>query len=310
MMRCILVPLDGSPFGEQILPLAAAIAAKTGAEIELVEVYHQHGHSRISDEETSFDFMIARLNEEAGVKATSTLLSGPTAEKLEAHVRETHPDCVAMTTHGRGAIARACLGSVAAQLVKHLPVPILLLRPQEVAPHPDLRSATLPKRILAPFEGTEALRPRLDRLIEWAGFLGASLTLFQAVVPVQYLATETMWTQMDLIQEEMSHSVAAARMEMEQAAELARERGIAADVKVVVSFNPATAILDEVRDSGHDLIAMGTHGRHGIALILMGSIADQVVHGSTVPILIDRAAVKPLDDLAQGDETAGLAAED
>lgn len=299
MMRRILVPLDGSPFGEQVLPLAAALAAKTGAELELVEVYHQHGHSRISDEETSFDFMIERLRGEMGVTATSTLLSGPVAEKLEAHAGKVHPDCVAMTTHGRGAIARACLGSVAAQLVKHLTVPILLLRPQEIAPHPNLRSATLPKRILAPFEGTEALQPRLDRLIEWAGFLGASLTLFQAVVPVQYLATETMWTQMDLIQDEMSHSVAAARTEMEQAANLAKERGIDAEAKVVVSFNPATAILDEAKRTGHDLIAMGTHGRHGIALILMGSIADQVVHNAAVPILIDRAAVKSMDALAE-----------
>jgi nucleotide-binding universal stress UspA family protein len=50
----------------------------------------------------------------------------------------------------------------------------------------------------------------------------------------------------------------------------------------------ARAILDEARDSGADLIIMGTHGRNGLRRFLLGSVAERVVRESGCPVLLVR----------------------
>jgi nucleotide-binding universal stress UspA family protein len=51
---------------------------------------------------------------------------------------------------------------------------------------------------------------------------------------------------------------------------------------------PATAILEAAKKEGADLIVLGTHGRTGLKLLLVGSTAQAVLHGATVPVLLVR----------------------
>jgi nucleotide-binding universal stress UspA family protein len=62
--------------------------------------------------------------------------------------------------------------------------------------------------------------------------------------------------------------------------------GPPATVAVVTSASPATAILDYAKENGVDLIVMGTHGRGGLAQMLMGSVAERVVRLASCPVLI------------------------
>ena len=54
---------------------------------------------------------------------------------------------------------------------------------------------------------------------------------------------------------------------------------------MVENVNPAEAICDFARANGCDLIAISTHGRSGVARLLMGSIAERVVRGASCPVL-------------------------
>jgi nucleotide-binding universal stress UspA family protein len=56
--------------------------------------------------------------------------------------------------------------------------------------------------------------------------------------------------------------------------------------------HPAEVILDYVQEKGIDLIAMGTHGRRGLNRVLLGSVADEVVHRATVPVMTVRMTEK------------------
>jgi nucleotide-binding universal stress UspA family protein len=49
--------------------------------------------------------------------------------------------------------------------------------------------------------------------------------------------------------------------------------------------DPASGILQVAQETGCDLIALGTHGRTGLARLLMGSVAEKVVRGATCPVL-------------------------
>jgi nucleotide-binding universal stress UspA family protein len=49
--------------------------------------------------------------------------------------------------------------------------------------------------------------------------------------------------------------------------------------------NPAPEIVDAIRAHGIDLVVMGTHGRHGLPRLLLGSVAEKVVRTSPVPVM-------------------------
>jgi nucleotide-binding universal stress UspA family protein len=71
-----------------------------------------------------------------------------------------------------------------------------------------------------------------------------------------------------------------------------RRLTIPADIGAVerrfVEGDPATEILRAVRDSGIDLVVMGTHGRTGLSRLLMGSVAEKTVRRALCPVLTVR----------------------
>ncbi|MGC8634226.1 MAG: universal stress protein [Candidatus Limnocylindrales bacterium] len=71
----------------------------------------------------------------------------------------------------------------------------------------------------------------------------------------------------------------------------AREAGIAAEAAALATDvgDPAGEILAEATRWGANLIVMGTHGRHGLAHLILGSVAEGVVQRATVPVLLLRA---------------------
>src|SRR5437763_15520289 len=122
MIQSILVPLDGSAFGEQALPLAAAIAKASEAALHLVHVHvpeevmfaepmlfvppeavkneEQQQHRYLSQ-------VARRLATELPAAPTTAVLEGPVIDGIEKHAREVQADLVVMTTHGRGPLSRA-----------------------------------------------------------------------------------------------------------------------------------------------------------------------------------------------------------
>ena len=55
---------------------------------------------------------------------------------------------------------------------------------------------------------------------------------------------------------------------------------------VVVEEFPVGAVLEYARGHEVDLIALATHGRSGVARWLLGGVADKVVRGATLPVLV------------------------
>jgi nucleotide-binding universal stress UspA family protein len=66
---------------------------------------------------------------------------------------------------------------------------------------------------------------------------------------------------------------------------------------LLLDGHPGKRIVERVRDGGYDLVVMGSHGRSRLGAALLGSVSQQVVHHSPVPVLVCHA---------QGDEAAAL----
>jgi nucleotide-binding universal stress UspA family protein len=73
-------------------------------------------------------------------------------------------------------------------------------------------------------------------------------------------------------------------------ADLARQAGVDADTAMLEEIRRkfSKAIANEARRWEADLIVMGTHGRIGIARLVLGSVAEGVLHSAPVPVLLVR----------------------
>ena len=69
--------------------------------------------------------------------------------------------------------------------------------------------------------------------------------------------------------------------------------------KISVSENPADEIIKTEVEVNADLVAMSTHGRSGISRFAIGSVADKVLRGGSVPVLMVRASEEPISESGQ-----------
>jgi nucleotide-binding universal stress UspA family protein len=308
MIRSVMVPLDGSTFAEHALPLALGIARRAGAALQLVRVHQtlpppgvvgpgfiDHLDLEVRKQELAYlDVTARRLNAWPPVPAAVILLDGDPAPALEGHATSSGVDLVVMSTHGRGPLGRFWLGSVADELVRRLPVPLLLVRPHDGAP--DLSREPAPQHLLLPLDGTPLAEQILEPAVALGSLTGARFTLVRVVKPslgVGHLSdggtrdgmTAALLGQVEAAQKRLQDE---AQAYLDGVAEWLRERGLKVQTRVVVEGHPAAAILREARAQAADLIALETHGRGGLSRLLLGSVADKLVRGGTAPVLVSR----------------------
>jgi nucleotide-binding universal stress UspA family protein len=143
--RRILVPLDGSPVAEGILPSVARVARAMGGELILfqVSIAHVSGwmtgewylpiHGALDtaeeDARAYLSTVVGRLKEQ-GLEAATATSVGSVADCIIEYAEANHVDLIAMCTHGRTGLARWTLGSVADRVLRAGSKPILLVRAQ------------------------------------------------------------------------------------------------------------------------------------------------------------------------------------
>ncbi len=304
MYRSLLVPLDGSPFGEQALPLALGIARRAGASLEVVHVLpplasvYASLEPRLETQMRSrgqdyLDGIARRLQGTAPVHVTTTLLEGLPDEVLETHAATRRPDLIVMTTHGRGRLGRFWMGSVADYLLRHLALPLLLVRPREDNP-PDPDPG--PRHVLLPLDGSPLAEQMIEPAVALGALTGADFTLLRVIKPVLPAAFALehagAGSGVQHLLDEIEKTHAAVRRDaelyLEGVAARLRERGLKVRTRVADEEQPALAILHEAASLPIDLIALQTHGRGGLARLVLGSVADKVVRGAAVPVLVQR----------------------
>jgi nucleotide-binding universal stress UspA family protein len=295
MYHSILVPLDGSLPSEQSLPYAAALARRSGAALQLAYVhtplivgegvmYLGTPDVQLWDEEKKYLLSVVERLKKSGLdKVSACVLEGSVAETLQERALGEDCDLMVMTTHGRGPVSRFWLGSVADQIVHRLTIPLLLIRTGENAPPPTDEPEV--RNMLVALDGA----PTSEQILEPAGamakLLGASCTLLRVVPSV---VPHVVYTEAAVSAALADKLRAEAHVYLQRLATSLRDRGIAAQTRILAHAHPATAILNEAASGGYDLLALETHGRRGLPRLFLGSVADKVVRGASIPVLVHR----------------------
>ncbi|HSJ10870.1 MAG TPA: universal stress protein [Longimicrobiales bacterium] len=293
MIQRILVPLDGSSFSEHSLPYALRVAQASGARIDVALVHVRQwpvsGEAALVEDVDRWEAehrareadylhdLAARLHREGGVTVGPELLTGEIVPALERAAKAA--DLVVMTTHGRAGLERAWLGSVADALVRHVDVPLLLVRPSDDEP---VDAAF--RHVLLALDGSDTAERCIDPALEVAP--DARVTVLRVVAPPAAVASPYIPHAARLTHEGMEDRLATANHHVDSVHTRLLARGRDAAAEVLLDYHEAHAILRFARENDVDLIALGTRGRSPLARLLMGSVSDKVVRGATVPVLV------------------------
>ena len=308
MYRTILVPLDGSPFGERAIPLALRIARHTGAALELAHV-HEHvtygGMAPAADRRLDADVkqgmrkeleaLRDRLAAKVGLPVTASFLEGEVVPALQAHVESRGIDLVVMTTHGRGGVSRAWLGSVADGLVRRLHIPVVFARPRTAGrggvDAPPVR------RVVVPLDGSPFAEEVLERALRLGTPNRTEYLLLRVVTPIPAVPLPYPGGDTPVHESELEWQEQEAERYLTAVAERVRRPGVPVNVRVVTHAQPARAILDVARELDADLIALSAHGHGTLGRLLLGSVADKVIRGAAVPTLVYRPPALTVDEV-------------
>jgi nucleotide-binding universal stress UspA family protein len=305
-MRTILVPLDGSVFAEQVLSSAKALAALVTARLHLLSIPVDRDHMYpLDDFEERFEedaradmatddarmqaamraSVEAYLTQQhlllrsSGFEVTTEVRFGDPAEQILAAADQCRSDFIAMTTHGYSGLRRWAFGSVTDSVLRMAHVPMLIVRNAE-----GVRSLPpKPARILVPLDGSEVAEQVLPLAVELAGAARAELVLLSVIdsplAEIQSMAGSH--RQPDLMAHYLRRAIHPFAPMLEQQGSTVRH--------VIEQGAAAVVIADTAAQLRADLVIMATHGRSGLRRLALGSVADEVLHTATQPLLLVRA---------------------
>jgi nucleotide-binding universal stress UspA family protein len=124
--------------------------------------------------------------------------------------------------------------------------------------------------IVLPTDGSDVATRAVDAGIELARRLGAKVTIVTVVKSAQHDDAH-----------DAAQTLAAAAAKAEAA-------GVSATKLTRTGDEPADEILAAAAEVGGDLIAMASHGRRGIAAVILGSQTEHVMKQSKIPVLVYR----------------------
>jgi len=310
MYRHILVPLDGSTFGEHALPLALNLARKSGATLHLTHVLlplsavyadappfvNSAVEGRLLQQQKDgqlayLEATARRLTAAGAPKVESSLREGDVVEAIRAEANAVGADLVVMSTHGYGPFTRFWLGSVADELAREPDhSPLLLVRPGEG--EANLDSGPAIKNVLLPLDGSPLAEQMIEPVANMAQSIGAELTLLRVIKPLVPVSVpvegqtfghmvQGMVAQMETLQEKIRKE---AQDYLAKIAEPLRQRGIRVQTRIETDEAPAPAILRHA--DAVDVVALATHGYHGLSRMFHSNVADKVVRGAQVPVMV------------------------
>jgi nucleotide-binding universal stress UspA family protein len=299
-VRHILVPTDFSDCALGALRWALTLAYHYDADVHLLHVVTLqkpgvYGTTDVVGEAASYQQKLesvyqARAREllhevlaeeqQADVPVTTVVRqSMAIADAVLSYVAQAGIDLVVAGTHGRRGVQHLVLGSVAEDIMREAPCPVLLVRQREEA-----AAAEFAPRILVPIDFSVPSRRALTYAAQLAERVGSTLHLLHVVEPLPFPVSLTgILTIHDLLPDINDK----AEQQLLRLAEDLRTDAPSTDVHVEEGY-PAATIVRAARDLEAGMIVMASRGLAGLERLLIGSVTTRVVRAAPCPVLVMR----------------------
>ncbi|HVE39903.1 MAG TPA: universal stress protein [Planctomycetota bacterium] len=284
MIERIVVPLDGSLTAEAVLPQVRRILHRNDSELLLVRaVVPAPAENAIliadaaSQAAREYVHGVQTRLDREGVRVRSEVRVGSTIGVILDVVEDWKATMIAMATHGTTGLKRVLLGSVAEAVLRKSPVPVLVVRPfwsSDEAPSDDVERRPI-RTLLVPVDGSDLSGMVVPAALEFSSLFDPRVLLLRVLEAKK--------------KGEGARELEEAKSHLQGMAKPFERKGIDT-LQIVERGDPVHQILETARFHEADLIAMTTHGRSGIGRLVTGSVTEQVLRRSPVPLLVVRAA--------------------
>ncbi len=140
------------------------------------------------------------------------------------------------------------------------------------------------KRILVPTDGSDITAKAVTTAVQLAQVHGAQLLTLSVMEPFPYSAVSEIQPVPPQEFIDAQQRVASQRVEAVCAA--AAAQGMACKGHTIEALHAWEAIIDHAKAEGVDLIVMASHGRRGVAALLLGSETQKVLTHTELPVLV------------------------
>ncbi len=281
----ILLATDASPDAALAARAALDIARGAGSELHVVHVWRTLPSSRFEayirrelsrEAGRLLDERVERIEGAGGTVSGKHLREGPKADEILGLAGELEADLIVIGTHGRGAVGRLLLGSVAEDVVYHARCPVLAVRGGE--------SAWPPARVVVGDDGSEDARAAARLALGIGKLFGADALLVRAYPRQSEMDGEEAGAAGEAAEEQGRDEGALE----ERVSGLEKETGVLPEV--TTSFgNPAEAVLAAAEAGGggeRSLVAVGHRGLGALGRMRLGSISTRVLRAARGPVLV------------------------
>jgi nucleotide-binding universal stress UspA family protein len=285
MFKNVLVPLDGSELAERAIPYASELAGPQG---KVMLVRATMAHHRLHNSPTSEADAIGEAEhylkevtnrfQDGGAQFEWHTYYGPAPEAILDETVLRRCDTIVMSTHGRGGLERFLYGSVAEQVIAHSLVPVLLIPARCQLSWPPAEGS----RVLVALDGSDVAESALEPAIRLAQRLHLPLRLLEVIQP-----SETAYYDLTGPLNDTRVKDAETYLGCVQARLQARQLLVGTEVNL---GRPSDVIADVAQAERTAAVVMSTHGRDGVARLVMGSVTAGVLHQAAVPMLVVRPA--------------------
>jgi nucleotide-binding universal stress UspA family protein len=303
MFSRILVPLDGSERAARALPVAARLARASGGSLVLMQILSGLGEflpyvvpgfepsTLPADLENATAYLksLTTLDEMRGIPAEVEVHTGLAPSMILEVARARQAELIVLTSRGHTGLTRWALGSVAQKVARHAEMPVLLLHEEgalPLGPHPEPER---PLRALVALDGSaaaeSALGPTVQVVVGLAGAGPAAIHLLQVAHPAGELEPSRAYLKGQV---ERLRAAQPEELKLEISWSVARDQDVAE--AIARTAETGESVAGAAAPGGCDLIALTTYGASGRQAWALGSVAERVVGGSKLPLLVVRPA--------------------
>jgi nucleotide-binding universal stress UspA family protein len=297
MFDQILVPLDGSLLAECVLPHVVAITRAFDAKVILLRVLEKNkanGTAQMFDllnwqlKKTAAKLYLEKISarlQKSGLRIENVILEGLVAESITEYALSREVKLIILSSHGRSGLSQWGISSVTQKIIFSAPTSVLIVRAQQPAASESIERQYT--RMMVPLDGSRRAENVLPMVTLLARFHQSRISI------VHVVKTPEMPRQMPLAREdvELSEQVVARNREeairyLDQVRLHSPLDGIDVQTHLLTSDNAAAALHELADKEGIDMVALSAHGYSGNNQWPYGSMVNNFILYSKVPVLI------------------------
>ena len=281
----VLLAIDGSSGSQHVVSEAAARPWPTGTvfcALSVVDMGHWEGLPALIDDaklaaQAAVEAALEKL-EYPGREVFSEILTGFPKKAIPDFAREWNADLIMVGSRGQTALSRFFLGSVALAVLRSAPCSVEIVRPAAL----DSPASAQALKILLATDGSESSEMAALSIAKrpWPAGSQVKVVCVRDLLglenPTSVFSPCPVYPE-SLLAEILEDARKRAQKAITEAQQTLSSNGLrVGDAHIIPVGDPRAILLDEASTWGANLIVLGSHGRHGLDRLLLGSVSETV----------------------------------